>query len=156
MEKHKGIILKVTRMYCEHKENREDLFQDIIIQLWQAYPRFKNNSKVTTWMYRVALNTAISRIRKEKKKGQYHDAPDYALEIALQQHHQDDENIELLFKAIHLLSDIEKAVVMLYMDDYSYKEMAEMLGTTESNIGFKINKIKGKLKSIVKTLSYGA
>src|SRR6186713_2932225 len=81
IEENKGIIMKVTKMYCEHRENEEDLFQDIVIQLWQAFPKFKGDSKISTWMYKVALNTAITRLRKEKGKQKHQELSDEALQL---------------------------------------------------------------------------
>lgn len=147
-----GLIFKVCNMYCNNREDREDLFQDIILQLWRAYPTFKGDSKVTTWMYRIAINNAITRLRKEKKREKFAELNDEALQVAHTDNNIQDEQIAQMHEAIKKLNEVDRAVTMLYMDDCSYKEMSEILGLTEGNIGFKLNRIKARLKSLVNTL----
>lgn len=135
-------------MYCNSKEDKEDLFQDIVLQLWRAYPSFKGDAKVSTWMYRIAINNAITRLRKETKREKHVSLDDEAFQVTT----EDDlvnENAAQMYEAIKKLSEVEKALTMLYMDDCSYKEIAEITGLSESNIGFKLNKIKTKLRSLV-------
>lgn len=135
-------------MYCNSKEDKEDLFQDIVLQLWRAYPSFKGDTKVSTWMYRIAINNAITRLRKETKREKHVSLDDEAFEVATEDNHI-NENAAAMYEAIKKLSEVEKALTMLYMDNCSYKEIAEITGLSESNIGFKLNKIKAKLKSLV-------
>ncbi len=145
---HQGLIFKVCNMYCNSKEDKEDLFQDIVLQLWRAYPSFKGDAKVSTWMYRIAINNAITRLRKETKREKHVSLDDEAFQVTT----EDDlvnENAAQMYEAIKKLSEVEKALTMLYMDDCSYKEIAEITGLSESNIGFKLNKIKTKLRSLV-------
>ena len=135
-------------MYCNSKEDKEDLFQDIVLQLWRAYPSFKGDAKISTWMYRIAINNAITRLRKETKREKYISLDDEAFQVTT----EDDlvnENAAAMYEAIKKLSEVEKALTMLYMDNCSYKEIAEITGLSESNIGFKLNKIKTKLRSLV-------
>jgi len=143
-----GIIFKVCNMYCNNKEDKEDLFQDIVLQLWRSFPAFKGDSKVSTWMYRIAINNAITRLRKETRKEKFTGLDDEAFLIAAADH-TPDENIAKMYEAIKKLSEVERAITMLYMDDYSYKEMAEILGLSESNVGFKLNKIRTRLRTLV-------
>lgn len=145
---HQGLIFKVCNMYCNSKEDKEDLFQDIVLQLWRAYPSFKGDAKVSTWMYRIAINNAIIRLRKETKREKHVSLDDEAFEVATEDN-QINENAAAMYEAIKKLSEVEKALTMLYMDNCSYKEIAEITGLSESNIGFKLNKIKAKLKSLV-------
>lgn len=155
IEQHQGIIYKVSKMYCDKEECRQDLFQDILVQLWQSYPSFNNNSKFSTWMYRVALNTAIAQFKKEKKKPE-ESVPDVPTNIIEDDSYKEKENQrELIQKAISKLNKAEKAIIILYMDDYSYEEIAEITGITTSNVGVKINRIKTKLQKILKELEYG-
>jgi RNA polymerase sigma-70 factor (ECF subfamily) len=135
-------------MYCNSKEDKEDLFQDIVLQLWRAYPSFKGESKVTTWMYRIAINNAITRLRKESRKQQFDTLDEEAFNVPAEQSNV-DEQVSTMYEAIKKLSDVDRAVTMLYMEDCSYKEMAEILGISESNVGFKLNKIKSRLKTLV-------
>lgn len=137
-------------MYCDDPDDREDLFQEIVLQLWSSYGAFKGESKFTTWMYRVALNTAITRLRKWKRR------PDNArfsmVEHNIPQPEDDRPDLEFdheLQTAIGTLNKFDKALVMLYLDEKSYSEMAEIMSISESNIGVKINRIKSKLKAIL-------
>jgi RNA polymerase sigma factor (sigma-70 family) len=145
------LILKVCRVYAYTVADRQDLFQEIVIQLWKAYPRFKGDSKFSTWMYRVAINTAISGLRKEKHFiSSYEpatlpgDLPDDSNNDAK------EEQLHQLYSAIEKLTQIEKAVVMLYMEDRSYDEMEDILGINQGNLRVKMNRIKEKLRQLTK------
>lgn len=152
IDENKGIIFKVCNMYCRNREDKEDLFQDIVLQLWRSYFSFKGESKFSTWMYRIAINTAITRLRKETKKEKFIEMNIDELQLPAHTASEEDEKMELMYQAIDQLSEVEKAITMLYIDECNYKEMAEIIGISESNIGFKLNKIKAKLKNIVKSL----
>jgi len=157
IEKNQGIIFKVSKMYCDNETDQEDLFQDILIQLWNAYPSFKGLSKFSTWMYRVALNTAIAQIRKGKKLENEELTPEFKFDVP--EHEGDDEReerIKLLHRAISRLNKAEKAIIMLYMDDYSYEEISEIVGISVSNVGVKIIRIKKKLQIFLNALGYGS
>jgi RNA polymerase sigma factor (sigma-70 family) len=143
------LIYKVCRMYCATEADIQDLYQDIMIQLWKAFPSFKGESKISTWIYRIAINTSITQFRKIKRRPMHENISDLMTET-ISNPESRQEDVDELNKAIALLADIEKAVILLYLDEYSYKEIAEIIGTTESNIGFKINKIKNKLKETLK------
>ncbi|WP_159466675.1 RNA polymerase sigma factor [Dyadobacter sp. 3J3] len=152
LNQHRGIIFKICKIYCQKEEDRQDLFQEIVLQLWKAFPAFKQDANVSTWMYRIGMNTAISNYRKEKiRKSPVsfsnlpYPLPDFS--------ETDDFIIETapLYKAIDQLSQIEKALVLLYLDDKSYEEMAEILGITKSNVGVKLNRIKAKLEKLIKS-----
>jgi len=139
-------------MYCDTKENQDDLFQDIILQAWHSYSSYKGLSKFSTWLYRIALNTAVTQLKKRNKQGIVAELNNEALNIPTHDTTETNERMQMLNMAIQKLSDVEKAIIILYMDEYSYKEMSEIIGISESNIGFKLNIIKSKLKEIVKTL----
>jgi RNA polymerase sigma factor (sigma-70 family) len=139
-------------MYCNNKEDKEDLFQDIVLQLWRSYPTFKGDAKVTTWMYRIAINNAITRLRKETKREKFAELDGDAFQIPHSDNNELEERIAAMYEAIKKLTEIERAITMLYMDDCSYKEISEILGLSETNIGFKLNKIKSRLKTLVNTL----
>ena len=138
-------------MYCTEKDDREDLFQEIVLQLWRSYPSFKGEAKISTWMYRISINTAITSLRKNSRK---------PVTQALSVEHEnineiteqriDVEYARELQLAINILSKIDKALVMLYLEEKSYKEIAEILGISESNVGVKINRIKKKLQELIK------
>ena len=152
IKSNKGLIYKICRMYCDTKEDQDDLFQDIIIQLWRSSPSYKGLSKFSTWLYQIALNTAVTRLKKRKRQGEIVELDNEALNIPAIDATEKNERKQLLDMAIQKLSDVEKAIIILYMEEYSYKEMSEMIGISESNIGFKLNNIKSKLKEIIKTL----
>ncbi|MEO7992708.1 MAG: sigma-70 family RNA polymerase sigma factor [Chryseolinea sp.] len=156
ISEHERIIFKVCKMYCRSRDDEQDLFQDILLQLWKSFPSFKRDSKVSTWMYRVALNTAITRLRNEKKRPEQQTIDKDVLQIPNTINDPKDEKFTLMIKAIEKLSSVEKAIMVLYMEDHNYREMAEVMGMTESNIGFKINQIKTKLKNTVNVLNYEA
>ena len=155
VEKHQGIIYKVSRMYCDKDECRQDLFQDILVQLWQSYPSFNNKSKFSTWLYRVALNTAIAQFRKDKKNNE-DSMPEIPVNLVEEETYKEKEDRrKLVQKAISKLNKAEKAIIILYMDDYSYEEISDIAGITMSNVGVKINRIKTKLQKILTELEYG-
>ncbi|MBC7890667.1 MAG: RNA polymerase sigma factor [Sphingobacteriaceae bacterium] len=154
LNRHPGILYKVCRVYCPDEEDRKDLFQEIVLQLWQAFPAFRREANPSTWMYRIALNTAISNFRKQTRKPlptPFSHLPfplsDFADETA-----QPDE-ITQLYAAIDQLSTIEKALVMLYLDEKSYEEMAVILGISKSNVGVKLNRVRSKLEKLVQPLT---
>ena len=127
-----------------------DLFQEILLQLWRAYDSFRGQSKITTWMYRVALNTAISGYRKQKRRPQQNSLTVEELQIAVEEYDQEwEEKRKFLYKAINQLSEVEKAIVMLYLEGQSYDEIAEIIGITRTHVGVKLNRIKTKLKKIL-------
>ena len=152
IKQHEGLILKICKMYGNTAEDRADIYQDIVLQLWRSFPSFKEISKVSTWMYRIGLNTAITRLRKEQKHSNRKEMDDSVMELPSFSYKEEREKDELMQLAIQQLTEIEKSIILLYIEDKSYKEMAEIVGITESNIGFKLNQIKSKLKSIITTL----
>ncbi|MBS0031250.1 RNA polymerase sigma factor [Chitinophaga sp. 22321] len=147
-----GLILKVCNMYCNSREDKEDLFQDIVLQLWRAYGSFNGDSKVSTWIFRIALNNAITRRRKETKREKFVDLDNNAFEIAAIDNKEENERVLKMYEAIKKLPEVDRAIIMLYMDDYSYKEIAGVMGLSESNVGFKLNKIRTKLTINVNNL----
>ena len=152
---HRGIIYKVCHLYGKEKDYREDLFQEIVLQLWRSFPNFRKESLLTTWMYRVALNTAISQFRKDVKKpeGQSLSRAEFQIpDIAF----PDGENdqMTLLNQAIQQLTRIERALIMLYLEEKSYREISDIMGITQSNVGVKLNRIKLKLEKIIKENNY--
>lgn len=145
---HQNIIHKVSRMYRDAKEDREDLFQEIILQLWKSFPSFRNESKISTWIYRIALNTAIAVFRKKDIEVDLREnIPEHLHPVAADEL---SENEERMYAAMRLLNNAEKAIISLYLGDYSYQEIAQVTGITENNVGVRINRIKIKLKTILK------
>ena len=155
IEENQGIIFKVSGMYCDNEACRKDLFQDILLQLWRSYPTYNHKSKFSSWMYRVALNTAISQFRKVTKS-----KIDLVQELPIiptteDSYSEKEEREKVLHTAINKLSKAEKTIIILYMDDYSYEEISDIIGISTTYVGVKINRIKPKLQKILEELEYG-
>ncbi|MCC9165626.1 RNA polymerase sigma factor [Pontibacter harenae] len=146
MEQQQGIIHKICRLYRSSPEDRQDLFQETVFQLWKSYPQFKRQADVSTWLYRVALNTALATFRKPRPAITYSDAPP---ELAAEANAINEQE-EQLYMALQQLNDAEKAFMALYLEDFSYREIAEVLGISENNVGVRLNRIKSKLKQTLK------
>lgn len=147
IEENQAIIHKICRIYRDRPEDREDLFQEIVFQCWRAYPKFQGRSKFSSWLYRIALNTAMASYRKQSPPIDLHGSlPDRLHPMAAE---ETSENEERLFQALRQLKDSEKAIVSLYLEGFNYREMAEITGLTENNIGVRLNRIKHKLKQIL-------
>ena len=145
-----GIIHKVCNIYCDHAEDRNDLFQEILIQLWRSFPSFRNESKFTTWMYRVALNTAITSFKKQRRQPGFSSLTGAILQIADENSPTEtEEDLALLRKAVSQLSGIEKSVILLYLENKNYEEIAEITGITQNYVRVKMNRIKKKLKLLM-------
>ncbi len=150
LERHQNIVHKVCRIYTSNKDQHNDLFQEITIQLWKAYPKFRGDSKFSTWMYRVALNTAITLYRKSKRRVKTQDYESVVFKISSEDYDDtEEEQLKIMYKAIKQLSDIEKALIFLYLEDKNYKEIAGTIGITEVNARVKMNRIKTKLRKIL-------
>ena len=153
INQHRGTIFKICNLYCHNAENRKDLFQEIVLQLWKSHPAFRKESNINTWLYRVSLNTAISNFRKESKKPGNAVFSDELLMVPDIPYFSDEkEKLDLLHLAIDRLTEIEKALIMLYLDEKTYDEIAEILGITNSNAGVRLNRIKTKLSKIIQPL----
>lgn len=144
---HQALIHKVCRMYRDTKEDREDLFQEITYQLWKSYPKFQARSKISSWIYKISLNTAIATFRKPKitisGKGDNLENMEIA-DLA-----SEDDRKERLFAATKKLDDAEKALVVLYLEEMSYKEIADIIGISENYVGVRLNRIKEKIKKLL-------
>lgn len=152
---HRALIFKVCNLYYANHESRRDLFQEVVLQLWKSFPGFRKESASSTWIYRVALNTAISNFRKESKKPERRSIGLDEFEIPDMPETNDKEQRSALNLAIDKLTEIEKAVIMLYLDEKSYEEISEIIGISVSNVGVRLNRIKTKLSKLIKTESSG-
>ncbi|MEP6711342.1 MAG: sigma-70 family RNA polymerase sigma factor [Ferruginibacter sp.] len=153
IEDNMRIIFKISNSYCQNKNDREDLVQEIIYQLWKSAHSFNAAYKFSTWMYRIALNVAISFYRKEKKASAI--IPfEYVVDIEDKpdENKQTEENINLLQKFISELKELDKALMILYLETRPYTEIAEILGITETNVATKISRIKNNLKEKFTTI----
>ncbi|MEN9928679.1 MAG: hypothetical protein RLZZ231_600 [Bacteroidota bacterium] len=145
-----NIIHKICRLYTSDSDAHKDLFQEITIQLWKAFPKFRGDSKFSTWAYRVALNTAITLYRKNTRSIQTSDYEKHSYFISQEDYNpEEEEQLKLMYQAVHQLNDIEKALIFMYLEDKDYAEISETLGISEVNARVKMNRIKNKLKKIL-------
>lgn len=147
INQHQAILHKICTLYRDSKEDREDLFQEIVFQLWKSIEKFEGRSGFSTWMYRIALSTAMAVFRKKKAPIFYTDELPEMKEKVEELSDQQEQFLAALKK----LNDAEKAFITLYLEDLSYKEIAAIIGITENNVGVKMNRIKTKLQQILNT-----
>ena len=134
IEQHKGILFKVARTYCQDKEDRQDLIQEIMIQLWQSFLKYNDKYKISTWLYRISINVAISFYRKQISQ------------IRDDEKSETEQQLDLLDQFINELKELDKALMLLYLEDKSHMEISDILGISAGNVGTKVGRIKGKLK----------
>ena len=150
LRENQNIIHKICKLYTSDADSHKDLFQEITIQLWKAFPKFRGEAKFSTWAYRVALNTAITLYRKSTRSVQTTSSETFNFFISQEEYNtEEEEQLKLMYKAVHQLNDIEKALVFMYLEDKDYTEIATTLGISEVNARVKMNRIKGKLKKIL-------
>jgi RNA polymerase sigma factor (sigma-70 family) len=150
LQDNQNIVHKVCTLYTNDRDSHNDLFQEITVQLWKAYPKFRGEAKFSTWMYRVAINTAITLYRKHKKRIDTADYESIIFKIKADEYDETEElQLKLMYKAVKQLNDVDKALVFLYLEDKNYTEISETLGITEVNARVKMNRIKTKLKTIL-------
>lgn len=150
IQQNQGLINSLCNVYYNSEEDRKDCRQDIILQLWRAYPSFRNESKISTWMYKVALNTILSKSKQEKRR--VSTAPFSCTDLnTLAAPAFADDEVQQLQQAISLLQDIDKAIVILYLEGYSHREIAATLCLTETNISTRFSRIKIQLQRIFNT-----
>jgi len=150
---HTGLLLKVVRSFAEGPADQDDLFQEILLQVWLSLPNFRDDSKPTTWLYRVALNTALAWKRTEKKRRRSHGShpiSDVAAPSASSAEAEpNDRIVEQLYAAIRALPPAKRALVVLYLDGFTYREIADVVGISESNVGVSLNRIKKELAATI-------
>ncbi len=150
IKEHEGIIYKITSVYTDTREDQKDLYQEIVYQLWKSFDSFKGNSKISTWIYRIALNTSITNLNKGKKKVQQVHLDFELLPVVDQKDTLIEERLSLLHKTIKQLNVIEKGLILLFLEGKSYDEIAIITGFTSSNVGTRLSRIKKKLKENIK------
>ncbi|MGV0832456.1 RNA polymerase sigma factor [Empedobacter brevis] len=141
-------------MYMDNSENQNDLIQEIVLQLWKSFERFEGNSQFSTWMYRVSLNTALTYFKKEKKKEERHTYIENLDRVDEVDSGEKETQLELFYKAVHELNKVEKALIFLFLEGQSHKEIASNLGITEVNARVKLNRTKEKIQNIIKKYGY--
>ncbi|MCB2379746.1 sigma-70 family RNA polymerase sigma factor [Hymenobacter sp. BT635] len=145
-----GILHRVCKLYCQDADDRQDLYQEMVLQLWRAFPRYEPTAKISTWLYRIALNVAISNLRQRTRRP----APE-RLGLAVPEvplppsEGPDSEDLAQLYRAIERLSDVEKAFVLLYLEERTYEEMSDILGITQNNVRVKMHRVQDKLRQLL-------
>lgn len=150
IEKHRGILFKISKMYMDNAEDQRDLFQEITYQAWKSFPKFRGESQFGTWLYRIALNTAIIFLKKEKKKVTINSDQIENFNISNDENNSEtEEKLNQMYAAINQLNNIDKALIFYYLENFSGKEIAEEMGITEVNVRVKLNRAKTKLKELL-------
>ena len=151
---HTGLLLKVVRSFADEPDDAADLFQEILLQVWLSLPNFRDGSKPTTWLYRVAFNTALSWKRTEnrrwRRQGSLSISDVSPTGVTSAEAERNDHIVDQLYAAIRALPSAKRALVVLYLDDFTYREIAEVLGISESNVGVSLNRIKKDLVATIK------
>ncbi|MCJ7465589.1 MAG: sigma-70 family RNA polymerase sigma factor [Maribacter sp.] len=147
IKQYEGVIFKITTIYTDNKNDQQDLYQDIVYQLWKSFDSFRNEAKISTWMYRIALNTALTRIRKKGRQGISISIDKVVLEHTEAYDSQFEERLKLLYKQIGALNALDKGLILLFLEGKKYEEIAEITGLSLSNVGTRLARIKQKLKS---------
>jgi RNA polymerase sigma-70 factor (ECF subfamily) len=145
---HKGIIYKIANLYCRQEEDRKDLIQEIIFQLWRSFGNYKEQYRLSTWLYKISLNVAISYYRKDRRRSTTALPLTDSIIDMVPGTEQDgtEQQLQLLQRFVNELKPLDRALMILYLEEKTYKEMAEILGLTETNIATRISRVKDKLK----------
>lgn len=154
IDQEKNRLFHLCRVYADRPQDEKDLFQEIIIQIWHSLPSFNGNADISTWMYRIGVNTAISFLRKKKTRQNYYSAFQKEKKNGVNSSYEhdyakDDEQVHKLYNAIEKLNISEKIIITMYLDDFSYKEIGFATGMTENHVGVKLNRIKKKLSNLI-------
>lgn len=150
LERHRGIVFKVAGTYCRNPDDRAELAQEIASQLWQAYPRFNPTRPFSTWMYRIALNVAISFVRGNSQRHRHAVPLDEQLHDIADPHAVDphaEQQVRALHRFIHTQAPLDRALLLLYLEDRGYREMSEILGISETNVATKISRLKQRIRN---------
>jgi RNA polymerase sigma-70 factor (ECF subfamily) len=149
-----GILHRICAVYTQDKESRNDLRQEILLQLWRSYSSFRNQSTFSTWMYRVALNTALMYRRKQKRRWLTVSIDDVSPPQAEDDSATDDEDVQLLYRCIQELPRLDRAVILMQLEQKSYQEIANVTGLSEGNVSVRIVRIKQKLRTMLEERGY--
>jgi RNA polymerase sigma-70 factor (ECF subfamily) len=151
LEEHKRILYKVASAYCADAEDRRDLVQEMVIQLWRSFPRYDDQLKFSTWMYRIAMNVAISSLRREGRRGRETVALEQVVDVidaaaADRVLGEAGDDVRLLERLVSRLDEMSRALLVLYLEGYHHAEIAEILGISVTNVGTRISRIKSRLR----------
>ena len=150
----RGRLRHLSRVYARHSYEEKDIFQEIIIQIWHSLPSFKEDAKLSTWLYRVGVNTAISFVRKRNTRQQYHEAykneqDEHSSQNFEVSHQSNSEQLDKIYRAIEKLNLSERTIITMYLEDFSYQEIAYVTDLTQNHVGVKLNRIKNKLSKSI-------
>ena len=151
ISKHEGTIFKITAVYTNDRDSQKDLYQEVVLQLWRSYDQFRGDAQRGTWLYRVALNTAISYLRQKKKRAAVINLDAFSTDFTEQRDEAMEDRLRMLYHQIGALDPLDKGLILLYLEDRSYEEMAAITGLSQSNVGTKLSRIKMKLKKRINT-----
>ena len=149
IKENEGIIYKLIRIYAEQYDDQQDLYQEIVYQLWKSFHSFQGKSKISTWIYKVALNTSLAHINLKNKHSKTFSIQDIRLQIEEKNDTQLEDKISEMYQQIRKLNDIDRAIIFLFLEGKNYEEIAFITGFTSTNIGTRLNRIKLKLKNQV-------
>ena len=155
LENYQGILHKVNLIYFRNKTDREDNFQEIVYQLWKSYPGLKNKDSLGSWFYAVSINTSISRLRRKSLVEYREELPESMDSVDFYEEISREESLRLLLRAIQNLNEIDKSLMLLYLEEKSYDEIAVILGISKTNVGTRINRAKETLKRTLKIMENG-
>ncbi len=161
IDEHNGILYKIGRSYTRDEADFQDLYQEMLIQLWESYPRFQGQSKLSTWIYRVVLNTALTHSKKAKRRPNASPLEGHAYRLADESAKEQSEKytaeqqVQLLYQCINELKKDQRAIVLLHLEGNSYEEIAEIMGVTVSNVGVRLLRSKKKLQRLLTAKGYG-
>ena len=150
IKENEGLIYKIARVYTSTKEEEQDLYQEIVYQLWKSFPSFRNEAKISTWMYRIALNTSIASLNKAKRRGSHLPIDEILFNKPDSEDTEKKERIEDLYTRIRKLNPAEKGIILLYLEGNNYDEIAAVTGFTSTNIGTRLGRIRQKLITQIK------
>ena len=144
-----GIIIKICRAYTNSQEDFEDYYQEVCLQIWRSRENFQGGSEWSSWIYRIALNVCLTLLKKAKKGQQVFTSDTLPDEVDLPDHPFDDDQLNALYAAIRKLSEVDRGVILLYLEEKSYQEIADIMGSNPNAIGVRINRIKERLKTLL-------
>jgi RNA polymerase sigma-70 factor, ECF subfamily len=152
LKNYQGILHKVNLIYFRNKTDREDNFQEIVYQLWKSFPALQNRNSIGSWIYAVSINTSLMRLRNQSRIEFREELPDAIDTIDIMEELSMNEQFKLLLQAIYKLNEIDKSIMLLYLEEKSYADIGEILGLSSSNVGVRINRVKELLKQIFKNI----
>jgi RNA polymerase sigma-70 factor (ECF subfamily) len=155
LSNYQGILHKVNLIYFRNASEREDNFQEIIYQLWKSYPDLRNKDSIGSWIYAVSINTSISRLKKKERIEYREELPESMDPSDIEEATTRENDFRLLLQAISKLNKIDKSIMLLYLEEKSYNEIAEILGISKSNVGVRINRAKELLKKTLNLTEHG-